>query len=69
MAIVYARENEPFEVLIRNFKKKCEMASILSDIKKYQYYEKPSDKKRRKNNAFNRKMFNNQRKLVKYGKR
>lgn len=68
MAVVYARENEPFEVLLRNFKKKCEIASILSDIKKYQHYEKPSVERRRKTNAVKRKMLNNQRKLVRYGR-
>ncbi len=50
--IVVSRDGEPFEVLLKRFKKKCERAAILSDIKKNQAYEKPSvEKKRRKNTA------------------
>ncbi len=66
MPTVYAKENEPFDILLKKFKKKCERASILSDIKKHQAYEKPSDMKKRKLNTARRKMLKNLRKLERY---
>ena len=56
MPTVYAKETEPFEVTLKRFKKKCEKAAILSEIKKRQAYEKPSVERKRKNNAARRKM-------------
>ena len=61
MPVVYAKETEPFEVTLRRFKKKCEKAAILSDIKKNQAYEKPSEAKKRKKNVAQRKMVKMQR--------
>jgi len=66
MPIVYARETEPFEVTLKRFKKRCEKAAILSDIKKHQAYEKPSVAKKRKNNVSRRKMVKMQRKMDRY---
>jgi len=65
---VYARENEHFEVLLKKFKKKCEKAAILSEIKKHQTYEKPSDAKKRQENAARRKMLKQKRKMERYSK-
>ena len=45
---VKIRENEPFENALRRFKKQCEKAGVLSEIRKREYYEKPSVKKKRK---------------------
>ena len=55
MPIVYSRDGEPFEIMLKRFKKKCERASILSDIKKHQAYEKPSEAKKRIKNVAMRK--------------
>ena len=60
--VVYAKESEPFEFVLKRFKKKCEKAAILSDIKKNQAYEKPSEAKKRKKNVAQRKMMKLQRK-------
>jgi len=40
--MVHVRDNESFEQALRRFKRKCEKAGILSEIKKRQHYEKPS---------------------------
>ena len=48
-------EGEPFEKALRRFSKVCERAGILSDVKKYRHFEKPSDEKKRKMNAAKRK--------------
>jgi small subunit ribosomal protein S21 len=52
---IYVREDEAFEKALRRFSKTCERAGILSDIKKYRHYEKPSEQKKRKMNAARRK--------------
>ena len=45
---VKVREAEPFENALRRFKKQCEKAGVLSEIRKREYYEKPSVKRKRK---------------------
>jgi small subunit ribosomal protein S21 len=45
---VKVRDNEPFENALRRFKKQCEKAGVLSEIRKREYYEKPSVKRKRK---------------------
>jgi small subunit ribosomal protein S21 len=52
---ILVREDEPFEKSLRRFSKSCERAGILSDIKKYRHYEKPSEERKRKMNAARRK--------------
>ena len=66
MPLVFAKENEPFEVTLKRFKKRCEKAAILSDIKKHQAYEKPSEAKKRKKNVSQRKIVKNQRRQDRY---
>ncbi len=53
---VRIRENEPFERALRRFTKACEKAGLMSDIKKHQHFEKPSERRKRKLNAARRKM-------------
>ena len=45
---VKIREGESFEQALRRFKKQCEKAGILSELRKREHYEKPSVKKKRK---------------------
>ncbi len=52
---VIIRPGEPFEKALKRFTKTCEKAGILSDLKKIQHYEKPSEKKKRKLNQARRK--------------
>jgi small subunit ribosomal protein S21 len=48
MPVIKVRENEPFEVAMRRFKKQCEKAGILSELKRREYYDKPSVRKKKK---------------------
>ena len=48
MPVVHVREEESFENALRRFKRKCEKAGILTEIKKRQHFEKPSVKRKRK---------------------
>ena len=45
---IKVNENEPFENALRRFKKQCEKAGILSELRKRQHYEKPSVKRKKK---------------------
>ena len=51
MAFVKVRDNESFEQAFRRFKKACEKAGILSELKRREYFEKPSIKKKKKSIA------------------
>jgi small subunit ribosomal protein S21 len=46
--IVKIREGEAFEGAVRRFKKQCEKAGILTEVRKREHYEKPSVRKKRK---------------------
>ena len=56
MPAVKVRDGEPFERAFKRFTKQCEKAGLMSDIRKHQHYEKPSEKKKRKLNVAKRKM-------------
>ena len=48
MAIrIKARQNESAGQMLRRFKKLCEKENLTKDVKKHQYFEKPSERKRR----------------------
>ena len=51
MPAVTVRDNENFERAFKRFKKACEKSGLMSDIKKHQHFEKPSERKKRKLNA------------------
>jgi small subunit ribosomal protein S21 len=48
MPSVRVKENEPFEVAIRRFKRYCEKAGILAEVHRREYYEKPTSIRKRK---------------------
>ena len=48
MPTVRVKENESFESALKRFKKQCEKAGLLSEMKKREHYEKPSVRKKRK---------------------
>ena len=48
MTDVVAGENESFESLLKRFSKKVQQAGILSEARRREHYEKPSDKRKRK---------------------
>ena len=45
---VKLKENESFESALKRFKKQCEKAGILSEIRKREHYEKPSVRHKKK---------------------
>ncbi len=48
MPQVRVRDNEPFEVALRRFKRTCEKAGVLTEIRRREYYEKPTEVRKRK---------------------
>ena len=48
MPLIVVKDGENIEGAIRRFKRKCEKAGVLSEIKKRQHYEKPSVKRKKK---------------------
>ena len=48
MSDVVAGDNESFESLLKRFSKKVQQAGILSEARRREHFEKPSDKRRRK---------------------
>jgi small subunit ribosomal protein S21 len=48
MAWVRLKENEPIDSAIRRFKKQCERAGILKELRKREHYEKPSVRRKKK---------------------
>ncbi|MBW2147061.1 MAG: 30S ribosomal protein S21 [Deltaproteobacteria bacterium] len=45
---VRIRESESFESALKRFKKQCDKAGILSELRKREHYEKPSVKRKKK---------------------
>ncbi|MCG3137200.1 MAG: 30S ribosomal protein S21 [Phycisphaerae bacterium] len=48
MVKVKARGSEPVEQMIKRFKKMCEKEGLTKEMKRNSYYEKPSEKRRRR---------------------
>lgn len=48
MPVVHVKDDESFENALRRFKRKCEKSGVLSELKKRQHFEKPSEKRKRK---------------------
>ncbi len=51
MPTIKVKENEPFDVALRRFKRSCEKAGILSEVRRREYYEKPTSVRKRKQAA------------------
>ena len=51
MPAVKVKENEPVDIAIRRFKRACEKAGVLSDVRKREFYEKPTQERKRKKAA------------------
>jgi small subunit ribosomal protein S21 len=48
MPEVKVKENEPFEVALRRFKRSCEKEGVLADVRRKEFYEKPTQVRKRK---------------------
>jgi len=48
MPSVRVKESEPFEVAMRRFKRSCEKAGIVAEVRRREFYEKPTSERKRK---------------------
>ncbi len=48
MPAVRVKENEPFDIALRRFKRSCEKAGVLSEVRRREHYEKPTTVRKRK---------------------
>ena len=48
MPSVRVRENEPFEVALRRFKRTIEKTGLLTELRAREFYEKPTAERKRK---------------------
>ncbi|MCF8029275.1 MAG: 30S ribosomal protein S21 [Desulfohalobiaceae bacterium] len=55
-------DNDNFDIALRKFKKQCEKAGILSELKKRQHYEKPSVQRKKKEAAARKRLMKKLRK-------
>ena len=51
MLEVKVKENEPFEISLRRFRRVCEKAGVLAELRKREFYEKPTAVRKRKETA------------------
>ena len=51
MPSVRIRETEPFDIALRRFKRSCEKAGIVSELRRREFYEKPTWERKRKKAA------------------
>ena len=63
---IVVKDNESFESALRRFKKQCEKAGILSEIRKREHYEKPSIKRKKKALAARKRMMKKMRKQQRF---
>jgi small subunit ribosomal protein S21 len=59
---IRVRENESFDFVLKKFKKQCEKAGIMSDVRKREHFEKPSIKLKKKAIAARKRALKKQRK-------
>jgi small subunit ribosomal protein S21 len=57
MIRITARSDEPIERLMRRFRNKCEKEGLIKDMRRTAYYEKPSERRRRKQLKAERRAF------------
>ncbi len=51
MPTIRVKENEPFEVALRRFKRTIEKTGLLTELRAREFYEKPTAERKRKKAA------------------
>ena len=51
MPIVKVRQDEPFDVILRRFRRACEKAGLFTEMRSREHYEKPTTVRKRKSAA------------------
>tara|TARA_B100002019_G_C21080037_1_gene503323 strand:- start:109 stop:324 length:216 start_codon:yes stop_codon:yes gene_type:complete len=48
MPQIKVKDNEPFDIAIRRFKRSCEKAGVIAEVRRREFYEKPTSVRKRK---------------------
>lgn len=51
MPSIRVKDNEPVEIAVRRFKRACEKAGILTEMRRREFYEKPTEERKRRRAA------------------
>ncbi len=51
MPEIKVKDHEPFDIALRRFRRACEQAGVITDVRKKEFYEKPTWIKKRKKAA------------------
>lgn len=51
MPSVRVKENEHFDAALRRFKRACEKAGVMTELRRREFYEKPTQERKRKRAA------------------
>jgi len=51
MSEVHLKDNESLDSALKRFKRNCAKSGVLSDLRKKEYYQSPSVKRRKKSEA------------------
>jgi small subunit ribosomal protein S21 len=66
MTTVKAKPNESIDSLLKRFKRAVDKSGILTDLKKHEFYEKPSVKMKRKKEAARKRALKKTKKLERF---
>jgi len=59
MSEVIVGENESLDSALRRFKRQCQRAGVLAELRKREHYEKPSVRRKKKSEAARKRKFRN----------
>ena len=51
MSEIYVKENESLDSALKRFKRSCQKSGVMADLRKKEYYQSPSVKRRKKSEA------------------
>lgn len=57
MSEVRVGKNESLDSALRRFKRTCQKAGVLAEVRKHEHYEKPSVKRKKKSEAARKRRF------------
>ncbi|WP_082020890.1 30S ribosomal protein S21 [Candidatus Soleaferrea massiliensis] len=57
MSEIRIKDNESLDSALRRFKRQCQRAGVLQEVRKREHYEKPSVKRKKKSEAARKRKF------------
>ena len=58
MSEIRVKDNESLDSALRRFKRTCQKAGVMAEIRKHEHYEKPSVKRKKKSEAARKRKWN-----------